>query len=74
MAVLAPTRRHDGGRVHEHGRHRRQRRLLRRQRRINLGSGFATIAANGTANQNVCVLFTTTNSPTVNAHVSYVQQ
>lgn len=41
---------------------------------INLGSGFATIAANGTANQNVCVLFTTTNMPTVNVHLSYVQQ
>ncbi len=38
------------------------------------GDGAATLAANATANQNICVLFTTTNSPQVNVHVAYVQQ
>lgn len=41
---------------------------------INAGTGTGTIFANATANQNVCLLFTTTNSPQVNAHVSYVSQ
>ena len=38
------------------------------------GDGSSTLAANATANQNICVLFTTTNSPQVNVHVAYVQQ
>jgi len=38
------------------------------------GGAGNTIAQNATANQNVCVLFTTTNTPQVNVHVTYVQQ
>jgi hypothetical protein len=41
---------------------------------INVGTGNGTIFANATANQNTCVLFSTTNTPQVNVHVSYVQQ
>lgn len=41
---------------------------------VSLGGGGAAIAANATANQNICVAFTTGNSPQVNVHVSYVQQ
>ncbi len=41
---------------------------------INTGTGTGTIFANATADQNTCVLFSTTNSPTVNVHVAYVQQ
>lgn len=41
---------------------------------INAGVGNGTIFANATANQNTCVLFSTTNTPQVNVHVSYVQQ
>jgi hypothetical protein len=41
---------------------------------ISVGTGGYTIAKNTTANQNICVAFTTTNSPQVNAHVTYVQQ
>ena len=35
------------------------------------GNGSATVAVNATAAQNICVAFTTTNSPQVNVHVSY---
>ena len=35
------------------------------------GNGSATIAVNATAAQNTCVVFTTTNSPQVNVHVTY---
>lgn len=41
---------------------------------VNLGGANATIGVNATANQNICVLFTTTNSPQVNVHVTYIQQ
>jgi|SRR5579859_2527885 len=41
---------------------------------IAFGTGGASIAANATANQNICVLFTTTGTPQVNVHVAYVQQ
>ena len=41
---------------------------------ISASGGSTTLAANSTANQNICVLFTTTNAPQVNVHVSYVQQ
>ncbi len=41
---------------------------------ISVGNGASYIAKNTTANQNICVAFTTTNSPQVNAHVTYVQQ
>ena len=41
---------------------------------LSQGGGGATLAVNATANQNICVVFTTTNSPQVNVHVSYVQQ
>jgi hypothetical protein len=38
------------------------------------GGGMGTVFANATANQNTCVLFTTSGTPQVNVHVSYVQQ
>lgn len=41
---------------------------------INAGGANATVFANATANQNTCVLFTTTNTPQVNVHVTYVQR
>lgn len=41
---------------------------------IQAGQGTGTIFANATADQNTCVLFSTTNTPTVNVHVAYVQQ
>ncbi len=41
---------------------------------MTIGTGGYTVAKNTTAAQNVCVAFTTTNAPTVNAHVTYVQQ
>jgi hypothetical protein len=41
---------------------------------VAFGNGGNEIAANATANQNICVAFTTTNSPQVNVHVAYVQQ
>jgi len=41
---------------------------------IQAGTGGETIFANATVAQNTCVLFTTTNSPQVNVHISYVQQ
>jgi hypothetical protein len=41
---------------------------------VGRGGGGATLFANNTANQNTCVLFTTTNTPQVNVHVTYVQQ
>lgn len=40
---------------------------------IALGNGSGTIAQTATANQNLCVIFDTTNTPRVNVHVSYVQ-
>ena len=36
------------------------------------GSGSATLAQNVTANENICVAFTTTNSPQMNVHITYV--
>jgi len=41
---------------------------------VNVGGANATVAKSTTAAQNLCVVFTTTNTPTVNVHVSYVQQ
>jgi hypothetical protein len=41
---------------------------------IQTGVGMGTVAQNAVANQNICVAFTTTNTPQVNVHVSYVQQ
>lgn len=41
---------------------------------VQAGAGSATIAQSGTANQNLCVAFTTTNSPQVVVHVAYVDQ
>ena len=39
---------------------------------LTIGNGGYTIAKSGTVNYNTCALFTTTNSPQVNFHVSYV--
>jgi hypothetical protein len=39
-----------------------------------VGFANATVAQNATAGQNTCVLFTTSGTPQVNVHVSYVQQ
>ncbi len=41
---------------------------------ISVGAGNGTVARNAVANQNICVAFTTANSPQVNAHVTFVQQ
>jgi hypothetical protein len=41
---------------------------------VSAGSGSGTVFHTATANQNLCLLFTTTNTPTVVASVSYVQQ
>ena len=41
---------------------------------IQAGSGVGTVAQTATGGDNVCVVFTTTNSPQVNVHVSYVQK
>lgn len=38
------------------------------------GNGGGTVAKTATAADNLCVVFTTTNAPQVNVHVSYVQQ
>lgn len=41
---------------------------------ISYGFGGATVAKTANAGNNLCVIFTTTNTPQVNVHVTYIQQ
>jgi len=41
---------------------------------VSAGNGRGTVFQTANVNQNLCLVFTTTNSPTVVASVSYVQQ